>query len=659
MTTKLYKVARTAPTSYLQVPWIATAPSNGFYISGHSSGGTGTAHFARVAANGDLEWSKNLTVSGIGNWPTPWLASNGDSVAVVLYESSSAADCYVALYNAAGTLQWQKKINLANVYGATNGRGIWVDGSANVYLSGVVSGERLLVKLAGTDGSLLWAVETRGTLGEAGGIGPMSVLSGGDLVFMNARAPTTTRSWVQRRSPTDGAVVWTREIAFTENSFVATTVAVDASDNIYAVGRRFDDGSLRFPITKFDSAGTALWSRKVSGATISSGFNWSARAIASASGIIISGNDGVDPIFRHVFVSADGATARVTSTPMLVGTYGHVHHADKNGNSAWYVAPDGDGGGSSAYAIAVLADETGTTDDGVYGPYTRTTANLTIAAHSPTVSSSTFTARSFTTPTVTSTTIIESSTDIVVTPYFAVIPPTLATATGIASTVSFSDDVGVLGAQRPNTVSTTFGATDFYAIAYGDATGIASTVALGTPTFTRNTSRAASSLAPTTAFGLLFSSRGTSGRPAGQVSGLASATVFGASTATATNNRTATGFSSTLIGSPDLALRQAATGLASTAIGSPVSSTGGVAIGWKSEIVFGRPQVGKVGRPEGFTSTVFATPLSRSRFSGVATGFSSTVVSPIGAGPAQRSTRGARFRQTWGLGQTERFLPTP
>ncbi len=655
MVTKVLKASRTASAAW-QNYWIASAPANGFYIGGNPSPTTGNALLARADANGGVLWNKKLALSGGDSAASRGFVSNGDSVAILLSYTDGRTG--VALYNASGVQQWQKTLSHVIAYSSFGGRARWMDSAANVYLGGadtISFNNYALTKLSASDGSVLWSVETRGTLGNQSGPGPMGQLSGGDLVFMNARDPTNSRSWIQRRSSADGSVVWTTELSWTGNTNAESTVAVDAADNIYVVGRTFGSPN-SLPITKLDASGAQVWSRLIR--TAGGGFQWDGRAIAVTSGLLIpgflSGDGGTS---HHYYVPSDGAIGVATARKhrfFLLSDTTSPRIADKAGDTAWYVAPDG-GSPVPTFTAVIKTDDAGASDDGTYGPYTRATQTCEIVSHSPTISSVAFTPRSFTAPTVTAATITETAGDLVITPYYL---PALE-VTGIASTVSFSDDVGVLGAQYPNPSSTVFGPTGSYAIAYGDAAGIASTTALGTPTFTRNTSRAASSLAPTAAFGLSFSSRGTSGRPAGQVSGLASATIFGAHTAATANNRTAAGFSSTLIGLPGLTLRQAATGLSSTTFGSPASSTGGVAIGWKSDIVFGRPQVGKAGYPTGFSSTAFATPVSHARFIGTATGFSTTVVPSIGAGFAQRSTRGARFRQTWGLGRTERFLPTP
>lgn len=670
MATSLFKVSRTAAAS-LEAPRVAAAPSGGVYFAAPIS--TGHVQLARIDA-GVVTWTKKLsTVASVayGTASSIRLASSASHVAVALcYEADFARVTAVALFDSDGTLVWQKSLPIDT--SEVNGhRAVWMDASSNLYLgAGGVADEsdRMLVKLAAADGAVSWVVDTRGTLG-LGAPGPLGQMSGGDLVLMTSRSSPT--AYVQRRSSSTGAVVWTTGLSVLDDTVGYSSVAVDPDDNVYVIGRGFTGSFVSLPVTKLNSSGALVWSRLVNvPPALASGwtFAWNARAVATAAGVMIPMFIG-STRFGHIFVGTSGTTGTgvvnaITYDLVVSGATDAVSVDDDSG-SALVTLRDGT---APTYAVVYKADTTGAGDDGSFGPYTRTTRALDLAAATATITSPGFTAASITAPSASAVTFTDAAGDIEVTVY---VPSTNVTATGTAPTVAFGLPE-LQGLMLPYAVSTVFGAarsgrgqtasalvvtpgfgTARSGVSY-TTTGTAFAQSFGTPALSLNTSVLARSVEDVARLGLPYAFRGVAPRPSLPATSLSVSVVFGTPAGVGSAVGTASGFSRTAFGVHGLTTVLAATGLSSTAFGAPSSKIGGRATGIAASPVFGRAQAGGFVVAAGSSFTRVGTPTARTAVTGVATGWSSTQVPSIGSGPVWRTARGARFRQTWGTATTER-----
>ena len=323
----------------------------------------------------------------------------------------------------------------------------------------------------------------------------------------------------------------------------------------------------------------------------------------------------------------------------------------------------------------VLTDGTGTGDDGAYGStYTRTSTTLTLNSGSATIASPSYTRASAPSLTLASSSITSSSGGLVATPLTPAPAPSICTATGRASTLLFGLPI-IPGVQLPYTISTLFGTPDgrnrgLYAtgkpsgLAFGTgtgfttygATGLASTVAFGTPAVNLNFSFTPDGIASTLAFGVPLSLRGVGPAPIGIASSIDSTLTFGTARIASVLNATATGLNSTAIPEPRSGWGLYATGLASTtAFGTSKVNAPCTATGFKSTAI-GVPTARVPILAAGFSSTLFGTPSIRNAYAVAATGWSSTVFGTPTTRGANR-TRGAKFRTTFGTARAERTAP--
>lgn len=146
--------------------------------------------------------------------------------------SSGSDDIFLAKFNSSGTKQWTQQIGTSS---ADYGRGVSVDSSDNIYVTGDTSG--------GLDGN-----------SNAGGNNPLSDIF---LVKYNS----------------SGTKLWTRQIGSSSYDS-AWGIAVDNSSNIYVTGYTYGvfdgkatSGSDDIFIIKYNSSGTKQWSRLLSNAS--------------------------------------------------------------------------------------------------------------------------------------------------------------------------------------------------------------------------------------------------------------------------------------------------------------------------------------------------------------------------------------------------------
>lgn len=688
MTSSIVKINRTSGS--IGRPSVAPGPSGGTYFA-EGSDSTGIAHIARIDSLGALVWTKEITISAAttANGVTPTIYSSSDHLAVVLRYFETAGSVYkasVVLYLADGTLVWEKTVpvsiahrpSIEDSVSTTAGvTGLVLAEDESVYLTGMVSSDTqlALVKLNGSDGSLAWTVNLYPSTGARTGDfnTELGLLSGGDVIATFYGADGTylnDRTYIQRVSAADGSVVWTRKVIWANGDVSSGgAIGVDPSDNIY-IGYP-QAGSSSYPtVLKLDSSGATLWLRSIQDATSLFG---ATRLSATADGVYMA--TGQSATQNHYFFPAAGTTGAglgvKASYAASGGTAAFETHGGQAAGSQLLMAASYTAA-SVANAAVILSDYTTTADNGLWGGlYTRSTSTFTIAAGSGTIVVSTPSYARGTAPSITlaSSSITSSSGGLTAT---NLVQP--SNATGLASTVAFGLPE-MQGVQRPYTISTAFGAATHIrglyatgaaaATAFGlprsgvsyAATGLLNTTLFGLPVYSANRTCGATGIASTLGIGTPFSIRGGAPAPIGYASSLDPSTAFGTATATTTLNGAATGFSSTAFGLPVNRLGLAATTLdPATEFGAANAQVHANAQGLAST-TFGTPKVECLGYAASLSSTAaFGLPALSNVYLCAATGWSDTAFgTPVTQWPTR--TRSAKFRTQFGQAQAERTLP--
>ena len=164
--------------------------------------------------------------------------------------NSGNSDILLVKYNSSGTKQWTKLLGTSS---ADNGRGVTLDNSSNIYVTGFTSG--------GLDG--------------------------------NTNSGDTDIILVKYNS--SGTKQWTQQLGTSSEEY-GQSVTVDSSDNIYVSGSTYggldgntNSGSFDFFLVKYNSSGTKQWTKQLG--TSANDFGYGV-TVDSSDNIYVTGTTG-------------------------------------------------------------------------------------------------------------------------------------------------------------------------------------------------------------------------------------------------------------------------------------------------------------------------------------------------------------------------------
>lgn len=652
----------------------APAPGGGYYLVDMGFSST-DIRFGRIGPTGTIAWQKTLAHPEAASIPATdgafTLVSNDDDVALLFEYWDITESCYrlnVSLYSSAGTLLWQS-VPPTSAAGRGPRRGCAVmNSSSDVFITGrsYAATDTLLAKLDGATGALSWCVNTRGASGTTSGVdysGFLALLSGGDLIAA-LDGPIHTgsqRTYLQRISPSDGSVVWSKAVTWPIST--DTGLAVDPSDNIYLwCAAVSGTNGPELPVMKVDSSGAQLWSCRVAspvsqGATPLGIYSKNGGG-ASSSGLFVTNRFGYAPSTSNkrngfIFVPAAGAgSANAALTYLMKSGY------DSNGGSDTYNGFVGgkflaahffDSGTQEAY---LCSDGGLSTADGTYGTWTRATTMFdTVTTATASVGTGTYTRGSSGSYSLgTAYTATESAGEYA-TELLSSDAEYIATglpASGLWGTALASYGPGTATGLAPSDL---WGAaTSAYIL---PATGLAPSGAWGTAQLELGRTCQATGFS-SSAWGEPWSER--SGPPPPRfATGLPASTQWGVPVGNAAAAGAATGFSTNSWGAATGRLAQPATGLNSSAWGTPNALPVCPAEGWSSSS-WGAATGALAGAATGWSSSTFGQAVAMSSRVCVATGFNSSAFGNNSSHYIVHARSGV-FRASWGVPQAERTEP--
>jgi hypothetical protein len=312
---------------------VAVDGAGNVYVAGTTSGplagstaGAADAFVRKFDPKGTILWTKQfgtmaddqasaIAVDGTGN-----LYVAGTTYGSLEGTSFGSSDGFVRKLDASGATLWTRQFGTT---GPESGKALVVDGSGNVYVAGTTyptggqsSGDPFVRKLDAS-GTPLWVHQSGGTdEDEANAVavdGSGNVYIGGYTYGLTAGSNQGGRdAWV-RKLNASGVVQWTRQFGSADSDELAGA-AVDALGNVYVVGTSGGDlagtilGASDAFVRKYDTGGTALWTRPVGttdfeyGIAVAVDGNNNAYVVGSTSGVFTDANAGMNTGLNDIYV---------------------------------------------------------------------------------------------------------------------------------------------------------------------------------------------------------------------------------------------------------------------------------------------------------------------------------------------------------------------
>jgi hypothetical protein len=229
--------------------------------------------WVRQLGTSGLDMSWGVSADGLGN-----VYISGYTSGDLAGSNAGYEDAFLAKYDAVGTLLWTRQLSTTDWDGSY---GVSADGLGNVYISGPSTGslggpnaglDDAFVAKYDTAGNLLWTRQlgtsdmdvSQGVSADALGSVYISGLTDGSLGGPNAGR----RDAFVSKYDAAGTLLWTRQLG-TDWFDASYAVSADGMGNVYISGYTSGDlvgpnagGSDAF-VAKYDAAGTLLWTRQL------------------------------------------------------------------------------------------------------------------------------------------------------------------------------------------------------------------------------------------------------------------------------------------------------------------------------------------------------------------------------------------------------------
>lgn len=250
--------------------------ANNIYVSGVvalnwlSSTKTSTFQVAKYNSSGVLQWQVDLGsgfTNSVPSFGTDLVVEKstgnfyvtGDAV-IGPTSGSQPTDMTLIKYNTSGSVLWSIDIGLSGRSSHSNG--VALDSSGNVYIVGVATlsspAQSAAIVKYNSSGVLQWQKCLSGpTNGDTNQFNGIAIDSSNNIFVCGTTYVSTNLLGMIVKYNSSGTLVWQRQI-----SGQLTSIAVDSAGNVYAVGSTLSNNGL---IVKYDTNGVIQWQRQVTG----------------------------------------------------------------------------------------------------------------------------------------------------------------------------------------------------------------------------------------------------------------------------------------------------------------------------------------------------------------------------------------------------------
>jgi len=281
-------------SSYENLNKITLDSSNNIYIAGQQGNGDSYgANVVKLNSSGEIQWQKIL---GPSNNATLARGVAVDSSGNVYVSGQSGYDNVtyglIAKYNSSGTLQWQKRVSNSGAAGIVF-NDIALDSSGNPHVCGTFAGDFIVMKYD-SSGDVVWQKR----LGDAGSTDERSVeiaIDSSNNVYVTGKQELagdySDNGIYTVKYNSSGTLQWQRRLNYPSASYPTNEsgegIGVDSSGNVYVGGQSSFDGLTDFIVAKYNTSGTIQWQRKIGSAKQESLFGLN---VDSSGNVYVAGN---------------------------------------------------------------------------------------------------------------------------------------------------------------------------------------------------------------------------------------------------------------------------------------------------------------------------------------------------------------------------------
>jgi uncharacterized delta-60 repeat protein len=248
---------------------IAVDSSGNVYVTGYSWNGS-NYDFRTIKYNssGSMIW--NVTYDS-GSYEMAWdVAVDGSGNVYVTGDSWNAdgtrIDFRTIKYNSSGSVIWNVTYDIGNTDRA---RGVAVDGSGNVYVTGYMSSypnDGYHTIKYNSSGSVIWSVVSGEGCIKASGV----AVDGSGNVYVTGGSASSSCYYRTIKYNQSGSKVWDVTYDSGTNADYANDIAVDGSGNVYVTGNTWGIYNDDYRTIKYNSSGSEVWNVTYNGGSVDS-----------------------------------------------------------------------------------------------------------------------------------------------------------------------------------------------------------------------------------------------------------------------------------------------------------------------------------------------------------------------------------------------------